>query len=175
MQDRRHRSLLNFIRKLIEVPAGFSKEDLQTFKSIAAVDYPSLVRVIDEYLAVAARADSDVVLPGLRSRPTADRNPVPDQPHLFDLLRDRRLFPSNAGLSQFAARIMPDLQRARFNKMSRGDIAARIVEYLETRDLRTREKLENSMRDVIQSEPGESQDHDSFLTKWERIIKGTEL
>jgi hypothetical protein len=93
--------------------------------------------------------------------------------HLFDLLREPRLFPSNLDLSEFAARVLPNMSRKRFDKMSRGDIAARIIEYLETRDPHTRERLEASMRDAMTS--GSHADRQSFLSQWEKIIKGIEL
>jgi hypothetical protein len=65
--------------------------------------------------------------------------------------------------------------RRRFDKMSRGDIAARIIEYLETRNPRTRQTLETSMREAITAGSVKTSDRKSFFSKWERIIKGTEL
>jgi hypothetical protein len=59
--------------------------------------------------------------------------------------------------------------------MSRGDIAARIIEYLETRDRRTREQLESSMRAAVESGTERASDRRSFLSQWEKIIKGIEF
>ena len=68
---------------------------------------------------------------------------------LFDRLREKKLFPSNSELAEFAGNILPGIKGNRFDKMSRGDIAARVIEYLETKDPRTREALEASMRDAM--------------------------
>jgi hypothetical protein len=59
--------------------------------------------------------------------------------------------------------------------MSRADIAGRIIEYLETRDRSTREKLEASMREAMSPGVEKSTDRRSFVSKWERIIKETQL
>jgi len=59
--------------------------------------------------------------------------------------------------------------------MSRGDIASRIIEFLETKDRKTRQGLEASMREAMASSPGRNTVRKSFFTKWEKIIKGIEL
>jgi len=63
----------------------------------------------------------------------------------------------------------------RFDKMSRGEIVAKIIEYVETRDAKTRHDLEASMRDAMISGTDKNSDRKSFLSKWEKIIKGIEL
>ncbi len=159
---------------MVDVPLGYSKEDLFTFRRIASQEYPSLVPVIDAYIKVADAAGSDVVM-HRKNKPRLSR-PTNGQMHLFDLLRDRRLFPYNSELSDFAGRILPNMKRYRFDKMSRGDIATRIIEYLENLEPSTRTRLEASMREALQS-GGSSKEADrkSFLSKWEKIIKGIEL
>ncbi len=93
---------------------------------------------------------------------------------MFDLLRDKKLFPSNSDLSGFAARIIPSMTTlTRWEKMSRGEIVAKIIEYVETRDPRARQALEASMRDALASGPDKPSDRRSFFSKWEQIIKGT--
>jgi hypothetical protein len=92
--------------------------------------------------------------------------------HLFDMLRDRRLFPSNLELVNFAVRILPNIPRGRLGKISRPEIAARIVEYLETLGAERRATLEASMREAMTATPETSSERSSFFTKWERIIKG---
>ncbi len=99
--------------------------------------------------------------------------------HLFDLLRQRAFFPQNLDLASFAARVLPNLRKFRFDKMSRGDIAARIIESIEESDPKTREALEVSMRQALQEmtkrSVGDTENERlSFLSKWERIIKGSE-
>jgi hypothetical protein len=97
--------------------------------------------------------------------------------HLFDLLRDKRLFATNSDLADFAGRVLPGTSRYRFEKLSRGDIAARIIEHLETLDPQTRDRLEESMREALESSKAEilKRDKKSFFSKWEEIIKGIEL
>jgi hypothetical protein len=166
--------LLSFIKKIIEVPLGHSKEDLMTFRSIASREYPSVVPLIDEYLQLAERADTE-----LGERPQAkaksSKRGDAESMHLFDMLRDKRLFPSNSDLSDFAGNILPNMRRNRFDKMSRGDIAARIIEYLETKDRRTRHDLEASMKEAMATGSDKAADRKSFFSKWEKIIKGIEL
>ena len=70
------------------------------------------------------------------------------------------------------------MRNYRFDKMSRGDIAARIIEYIEQSDPRARSKLEDFMREAlgeIKSGHVRQVDRSSFFSKWERIIKGLEL
>lgn len=172
----KHKAFIGFIRKVLAVPGGHSKEELIAFRNTARNEYPSAVPIIDQYLDLAERSEtevpeSDYVKPG---KPRRNGSP-PGQMHLFDLLRDKRLFASNNDLASFAIKILPNIRGQRFPKMSRGDIAARIIEYLESRDRRTRENLESSMREAIQSPEVKPADRKSFLSKWEAIIKGIEL
>ena len=148
VQDRKHKALLTFIRKVLDVPLGYSKDDLLMFRSVASKDYRSLLPLIDDYLQLAERADTNASPKGLQGRATKRSSDL-EQMHLFDMLREKRLFPSNSELSDFAGRVLPNMSRHRFDKMSRGDIATRIIEYLETRDRRTRDELEASMREAM--------------------------
>jgi hypothetical protein len=59
--------------------------------------------------------------------------------------------------------------------MSRGEIVAKIIEYVETLEPKTRRDLEVSMRDAMKPGTGKAADRRSFLSKWERIIKGIQL
>lgn len=154
---------------------GYSKEDLVTFRSIASRQYPALVPIMDEYLRLAEKSDTEIVLEGSRPKSKTTRKSESDSMHLFDMLRDKRLFPQNSDLADFAGKILPDMGRHRFDKMSRGDIAARIIEYLETKDRRTRQGLEASMREAMTSGAEKAVDRKGFFTKWEKIIKGIEL
>jgi hypothetical protein len=140
------------------------------FRSIASMEHPSVAFLIDEYIKLAERSDSDVNPSAKTTKKTA-----PSQMHLFDLLREKKLFPTNEDLSQFAGRVMPNMSRHRFNKMKRSDIAARIIEHLETLNGSTREALEASMRDAMIRGPEKASDRRSFFSKWEKIIKGIEL
>lgn len=175
--DRKHRVFLQFLKKVLELTSSYSKDDLRVFLDLCHRDYPGLAALVAEYIRVAERGDTDI-LPGrgyaARNRPTPTL-PAMRQMHVFDLLRDRRLFASNSDLAEFAGRILPDMSRTRFDKMSRGDIAARIIEYLETLEPGTRDRLEASMRDAVASTSGDVSDKKSFFSTWEKIIKGIQL
>ena len=171
--DNKHKALLQFVRRIVDVPLGYSKDDLRAFRRMINRDYAALAGVVDEYLQLAENADS-VVSPLSHSKPlfsgwTRDNA---EQMHLFDLFRDKRLFSSNSELSEFAGRILPKMVRRRFDKMSRGEIAAKIIEYLETLDASTRKDLEQSMRSALTSESDSTADRKSFFSRWEQIIKG---
>lgn len=176
VDNRKHRSLLQFIDKIVSVPANYSKDDLFAFRRAAMRDYPGIVPLVDEYIRLAGRADTDVIpRASAKSRAVKTISTQPGEMHLFDLLREKRLFPSNADLSQFAARVLPNMTARRFDKMSRGDIAGRIIEYLETLDRSTREQLEASMREAMSSPADRPADRKSFFSTWENIIKGIEF
>lgn len=174
VQDNRHKRLLQFVKRILEVPLGYSRDDLVMLRSVASREYPTLTPLVDEYIRLAERSSVDN-LPEMAPRRPRRRQPNPGGMHLFDLLREKKLFPSNSDLSEFAGRILPGIKRNRFDKMSRGDIAARVIEYLETKDRRTREELERSMREAMKSEHAKPTERQSFLSKWENIIKGTHL
>jgi hypothetical protein len=143
------------------------------FRSTASREYPAFVPLMDEYLRLAESADSEAV-PTTKVR-TAKRTAEAAM-HLFDMLRDKKLFPSNADLAEFAGRVLPGITRNRFEKISRSEIAARIIDYLDTKDRRTREELEESMRLAMASPSSTSPtNRRSFFSEWEKIIKGIQL
>src|SRR5262249_25678123 len=73
VQDYKHKSLLTLIRKIVDVPAGYSKEDLVTFRSIASRQYPALVPIMDEYLRLAEKSDTELFHEGSQSKTKATR------------------------------------------------------------------------------------------------------
>jgi len=160
----------------VDVPSGYSKEELIAFRNQAFRNYPLLVPLIDDYIKLAEESDTESFshaefLFPITNKQNSGRKTAANEMHLFDLLRSKKLFPSNSLLADFAARIMPNMRTYRFDKMSRADIAGRIIEYLEHRDPRTREELETSMREAMQSPATRPTDRKSFLSKWEKIIK----
>ena len=169
----KHHNMLQFIKRIVDVSVDYSKDDLRDFRRVALRDYPSMVRLIDDYIQLIAKSDIESRNAPRTAKVNRNREDT-EQMHLFDLLRQRRLFPSNTDLSEFAARVLPNMSRHRFDKMSRGDIAARIIEFLETRDAQTRKDLEASMRDAM-NVPEKNTDRKSFLSKWEKIIRGIQL
>lgn len=170
VKDRRHQALLRFVARLTELAAAYSREELVTFRSIATREYPALVPLIDQYVRLAEKNETNVQPRRVKSsgRPRRPEAEI----HLFDLLREKKLFPSNSDLAQFASRVMPNIEGRRFHKMSRADIAARIIEHLETLNGRTREALETSMREAMDSTPEKTSDRKTFFSTWEKIIKG---
>ncbi len=96
--------------------------------------------------------------------------------HLFDLLRSKELFPTNIDLANFGKRVLHRMVKRRFDKMSRADIAGRIIEHIETQDPKRRRLLEKSMREAISLiKSGEKEEPTSFFSQWENIIKGIRL
>jgi hypothetical protein len=170
--NNKHDAWLKFARDILNVTVGRSKADLIKFRDIAFSDYRALLPIIDEYVRLAQNSDSDVDLPRAPRR----KSTGPKQMHLFDLLREKTFFPQNLDLARFASRVLPSLRNYRFDKMSRGNIAARIIEFIES-DPKTKETLERSMREALEDlsgRPHEESERNSFLSKWERIIKGDE-
>ena len=168
---------MQFIRKVMDVGGGYSINDLIQFRSIASRDYPVLVPLMDEYIRLADQSETNVeVKPKAPSSGAGKGKKLdPGNMHLFDLLRDKRLFPQNNDLAMFAERILPNVPSGRFGKISRVEIAARIIEYLESLPPLTREKLETLMREGLKPGPKKVIERSSFLTKWEKIIKGIEF
>ncbi len=167
-----HRLWLTFVRKALDVPIGYSREELLAFRAVAVRELPVLVPIVDDYLRLAEKSETGT------KGPPGKKTIGGTKMHLFDLLREKKFFPQNVDLAQFAARVLPDMSTHRFDKMSRSDIAARIIEYIENTDARNRSKLEESMRGALRAmkrSPAGDVDRRSFLTKWERIIKGLEL
>lgn len=176
--NRKHKAFLSFVSKMTAIPSGYSREDLIRFRDLATREFPSLVQLIDQYVDLARRSEVDHLSPGAsdRSRPRAPLVHEAQPVHLFDLLRSRKLFPTNTDLADFAGRILPGMVRKRFDKMSRGDISARIIEYLETLEPHTKRRLEVSMRQAASSSmPKRKAAKDSFFSEWEQIIKGIKL
>jgi hypothetical protein len=152
----------------------YSVDELRQFREISARENPSLVVLIEDYIRLAKRSETNA--PGGYGQTKLSRS-RPTQIHLFDLLRERKFFPMNSDLARFAARVVPGMRSYKFDKMARSDIAARIIEYIEESDPRTRTALERSMREALSSmKKGTAKKVDrSFLSKWENIIKGLEL
>jgi hypothetical protein len=175
VSDKKHDAWLRFARDILNVPLGRSKEDLLAFRDIAFSEHRALLPIIEEYIRLARSADTDArnkVNPS-RKRPAGNK-----QMPLFDLLREKTFFPQNLDLARFASRVLPHLRTYRFDKMSRGDIAARIIETIEDNDPSTKDALEQSMREALQElsgRPDQESERKSFLSKWERIIKGDEI
>jgi len=148
-----------------------SKEDLLAFRDIAFSEHRALLAIIEQYIRLAQASDSDV----RAAKPASRKRTSPKQMHLFDLLREKTFFPQNLDLARFASRVLPGLKTYRFDKMSRGDIAARIIESIENSDPKTKEALERSMRealDDLSGHPTRDAERQSFMSKWEQIIKG---
>lgn len=172
-----HRAWLTFIRKAADLAADYSLEELWSFRNSARLESPMFLRLAEAYVDLAERSSTGTGI--VRGSRPSKRKRNGSQMHLFDLLRERTFFPQNLDLAQFASRVLPHMRSFRFDKMSRSDIAARIIEYLEGQtDPGTRDRLESSMREAMtetKRRPVKQADRKSFLTKWEKIIKGIEL
>lgn len=168
-----HQAFLSFINRTSEIASRFSREDLMLFKDLAMAEFPAFVSVIEGYIRLAECSESDAQIQTPSTRYSAKTNgDATSSLHLFDLLRDKRLFPTNSDLASFAGRILPGMNQHRFDKMSRGDMATRVIEYLETLEKNKRSKLEESMREALISRPSSGKASKTFFSQWERIIKG---
>jgi hypothetical protein len=157
------------------VPEGYSKDQLWALRNLALREAPSMVPIVDAYLNLADHSE-------IEASDRTVKHPISrlSQPHLFDLLREEKFFPQNLDLAKFAARVLPKLRAFRFDKMSRTDIAGRIIEHIEKSDPKKRERLETSMREALaalSNRPNKTnrKEIDGFLSNWERIIKGSDL
>lgn len=168
------REFLAFVSKLTELLSSYSSKDLRLFHRLARRGFPSILPVVEACIQVAESRRARTWKTPTKSEIVQglDRS---EGLHLFDLLRSKKLFPTNSGLADFAARVVPKMTRKRFDKMSRSDIAARIIDYLETLDSNKRRNLEVAMRKAIASiSAGMKEEPQSFFSQWERIIKGIE-
>ncbi|MBR0757477.1 hypothetical protein JQ604_35295 [Bradyrhizobium jicamae] len=169
--EKSHKAWLTFVRKVVSVAAGYSRQDLWEFRNLASYEAHSFVPIVEAYLRLVENSETNVSSSKIGPRKSRGL----EQMHLFDLLRDKKFFPTNLDLAEFASRVVPHMRAYRWDKMSRGDIAARIIEYLEQSG--TRDKLEVSMREAFGQldRPAKASERRSFFSKWERIIKGIEL
>jgi len=165
-----HQKYMRFIGTLSSLLSEHSHHDLNQYRRMARRGFPHLVPVIEACIKMRWRDSRGI------SSERVDEIDSSQSAHLFDLLRSRELFPNNADLAGFAARVLPGLTKRRFDKMSKADIAGRIIEYLETLQTGKRHRLEQAMREAMRSQPGAGKkDRESFFTQWENIIKGIEL
>lgn len=171
---------------MAEIPAVYSRDELLQFYDQVHNHFPAYVKLVRDFIDLAEISETgvtDKLLSNPRSLESlgnfkGTKNPAIGDVHLFDLLRSKTLFPSNMHLADFAARILPNMTRTRFAKVSRADIAARIIEYLEDKEPARRQRLEQSMREAI-SEVGSKRPAKSktetFFRQWEQIIRGSHI
>lgn len=167
----KHKGLLGLVKKIVDVPLGYSKEDLIALRNIATTQYPALVDIIDQYIHLTDASDTWFAASRSTNASRRAKSSSSQNMHLFDMLRNEKLFPTNLELADFASRIMPSIPKRRFAKISRPEIAARILDHLEKLPVGTRRKLEASMREAMAENIPPETGRQSFLSKWERIIK----
>ena len=171
-QERDHQDWFEFLRKVAELPSGYAIDDLRRFQRIAERQYPELVPVIKAYIYLVQLSYAEMPKPQSPGKPPEKRRKKVDERPLFDLFRDRGFFSTNSELVKFALGVAPDMKHYRFDKMSRGAIAFKLVEHLEKLPNHTRARLEISMREAMDAAPDKSEDRQIYVSKWERIIKG---
>ena len=177
-KDQSHKAFLRFIAKIADISAAYSKDELHEFLDMAHMDFSGFEKLIREYCRLAKISTSHVTDRLKNSRGRSGPRLFYEQellskPHLFDLLRSKEIFSTNAELAEFAMKILPSMTSRRFDKMSRADIAGRIVEFIERSKPRKRELLEKSMRDALVDfgQRGGGARRQSFFRKWESIVK----
>lgn len=184
MSSRGHKDWLEFLRKAADLPIGYSIDDLIWFKTIAERQYPALAPLVSACIYLVQQSDMKIAAEGLdlkgsgkeESRHTEpSRNPEPISSDLSSLFMSQELFPRNNDLATFALRLMPDMRSYRFDKMSRGEIASRLVQHVERLDSKKRIQLETALREAVSALGEKSADTRSFVSKWENIIKSIKL
>lgn len=180
LKNKKHKAFLKFISKLADISSLYNPEELKQFLKIAECDFPAFKPTIKTLITLTKKTSSEVSY-RLKSntqnfnRFTVD-NASKKHSHLFDLLRSKELFATNSELANFAKRVLPSISNKRFDKMSRGDIATRIIEYIEGH--KKKDLLEKTMRDALVSMsdyPTDNQKKQTFFRKWEDIVKGSDF
>jgi hypothetical protein len=179
IKDNRHKAFLRIISRLSEITASYSKDELQEFADIAARDISWFEPVIHDLIRVADKSVSNVPDHLSMKHISRFRNykerPTVQEEHLFDLLRSKELFVTNADLADFAKKILPNISNKRYDKMSRGYIASSIIEYIESHDPPKCELLKKTMKNALISmskSPAKQEKKQSFFRQWESIVKG---
>ena len=181
MVERTHKDWLEFLRKAAELPIGYSIDDLIWFRTIAERQYPALAPLVAACIHLAQQSDLAIALEGPSPRPakakkmTSAQSAPQAQAPLFDLFKDKNLFPKNSDLINFAMRAVPNMKEYRFDKMSRGDIAHRLVEQIRSLSPQARDSLEASVREAVSHSPELGKEVRSFVSKWSSIIRDMAL
>ena len=174
MNDRDHRNWFGFLEKLAALSREYSVDDLRWLRKEAAHRYPSAIPLVEACLSLAS---SDV-------RPTKVDVPTNASSHIkhhvaaraslpvSQALSDISRFHSNSDLIKFAKATMPELPDLRFDKMGRARIVDTIVAYAQRAPVAVRRDFEMALlgREMASSP---SQTGSSFLSSWEKVIKGT--
>jgi hypothetical protein len=185
IKDKRHKAFLKFISRLADTSTVYSLKELECFLELAGQDFFAFTPIIKDFIKLAKKTSSDVPYrltklgtnySAVTTYATPKEEHFRPQKHLFDLLRSKELFSSNNDLANFAKRILPSISNKRFDKMSRGDIAIRIIEYIENHN--KRDLLEKTIRDALVSmsdSPKDNRKKQTFFRKWENIVKGSDF
>lgn len=180
-----HRSYMTFVSRLTDFLSDYSVRELRSFLDSASHGFPGVAPVIEACIRMVDTSAGQT-RGGSLSESTSSTKPATKWPKaveipkdlvkLPDLLLSKELFRANQDLVKFAIRVLPGMPKRRYDKMSRDDIVAKIVDYLEQVNSRKRERLETSMRRAIDMmSAGEQKEVQSFFSQWEKIIKGIEL
>jgi hypothetical protein len=164
---------MSFISKLTQLMSDYSHDDLEAFVHQSQKNFPTVAPVLIACMQMMAPEAGMNVRRRWKERISSNAMDRNAHAHLFDLLRSKELFPTNGDLATFAGRILPGMDKKRFDKMSRADIAARIIEYLETQDSIKSRRLQTSMRNAMaRNSSSHKTERESFFSQWESIIKG---
>ncbi len=181
MVERTHKDWLEFLRKAAELPIGYSIDDLIWFKTIADRQYPALGPLVAACIYLAQQSNLAIAFEGptprvAKAKKTSSIQSAPQaQAPLFELFKDKNLFPKNSDLASFAMRAVPGMKEQRFDKMSRGDIAHRLAERIQGLSPQARDSLEASVREAVSHSPELGTETRSFVSKWASIIRDMAL
>ena len=171
MAGRTHTQWLEFLKKAADLPIGYTIDDLLWFQTVAKRQYPSLAPLVAACIHLAQDANLKISVEGTDRFVIKKRSIAANRGDLLSILRDPKLFPRNSDLSRLATRLMPNMHAYRFDKMSRGEIALRVLQYLESTDQKTRSQLESALRDAAELPPETEDQRQGFVARWENVIR----
>ena len=172
-EPNRHKALLRFASEVAEIVAKYSVEELMDLHRHSLQGFKFMTSFIDATIEAARMGETDMLIEYAESG-AMSKSPSRGlkSNHLFDLLRAKELFDTNADLADFAQRLFRGMASKRYDKMSRGEIAVHIVEYIENQSPMARRQLESMLRKALKNRRfARTGADESFFSEWQRIIK----
>lgn len=174
MTERDHRNWFRFLEKLATLSGEYSVDDLKWLKKEASRRYPSAIPLIEACLNLA-NSDSKPLRSGSlndEGSPMKRHADARDASPISLALFDTDMFPGNSDLVALAKATIPKFPDLRFDKMGR----ARIVDTVLAHVQKAPEDARKSFEQAVLGEVGSPKSVDtggSFLSGWEKVIKGT--
>lgn len=177
MGDRTHTLWLEFLKKAIDLPAGYSLDDLRWFEEVAKQQFPNLAPLIGACVTLASVSGNVNGSQKSRRQPTKDDTQSTSESAteiLTSMMKDVTNFPKNSDLVRFVTDILPQEKAARFDKMSRDEIVKWFVRRYGSIDDRTRFRVVSALK-ALHQDAGIERTSPSFVTKWQNIIRDMKI